>query len=197
MEEPTEYAATSDTWIREDTSIAEKLRERFSLPARNLYVSNKSGNNLQFTLGNIPELAPPDNLVWLQDKGHCAELFNKYLKKEGTEKPADLLVYKDTKQSKWFFFKMDDVVNFIVENAMWRKLETGRIKGDFLNSSKKGHAQYLTYEFRETHKSHFLGLNGGKGVQFIDLLKERISFLEDDICCAKEDSIMSSKEEST
>lgn len=188
-EEPTEYAATSDTWIREDASIAEKLRHRFSLPMRNLYVSNKSGNNLQFTLGSIPELDTPDNLAWLQDKTHCAELFNKYLKKDGTARPADLLVYKDTKQSKWIFFKMDDVVSFIVENAMWRKLETGRIKGDFLNSSKKGHAQYLTYEFRSTHKSHFLGLNGGKGVQFIELLKERIPFLEDDICDKNEESV--------
>ena len=74
---------------------------------------------------------------------------------------------------------MDDIINYIVANVKWRKLETGRIKGDFENDSKKGTCQYLTYEYRTTHKSYFLGLNGGKGIEFIDLLKKKIVYYED------------------
>lgn len=53
---------------------------------------------------------------------------------------------------------------------MWRKLLSGRIKGDFNDNSKKGKRQYITYEYRTRHKSYFLGLNGGKGIEFIKLL---------------------------
>ena len=56
---------------------------------------------------------------------------------------------------------MDEVIDFIMENAEWRLLETGRIKGDFYGT------QYLTYEFRSTHNSHFLGANGNKGHVFV------------------------------
>ena len=51
-------------------------------------------------------------------------------------------------------------------------MKTGRIKGDFNNNSKKGFSQYITYEYRHTHKSYFLGLNGGKGKKFIELLMD-------------------------
>jgi hypothetical protein len=76
---------------------------------------------------------------------------------------------------------MDDIINFIVQFAKWRKLDTGRIKGDFVDDSKNGSSQYITYEYRTTHKSYFLGLNGGKGRKFIELLKKNIPYLEDDI----------------
>jgi hypothetical protein len=67
-------------------------------------------------------------------------------------------------------FSLPDIINFIVDKCIWRKLKTGRIKGDFNDDSKKGISQYITYEYRNTHKSYFLGLNGGKGKKFIKLL---------------------------
>ena len=181
LAEKTEYAATSDTWLEQSSSIAESLRSAFALEDRDLYVSNKSGNNIQLTLGVIPELAGDSVKEWIETPDNCRALFNKYLKKSSSARPADLLVYKDTKEGKWEFFKMDDVVEFITKNAKWRTLESGRLKGDFEDSSRKGVTQYITYEYRGTHKSNFLGMNGNKGVAFIRLLKEKIPFYAVDI----------------
>jgi hypothetical protein len=131
-------------------------------------VSVKSGNNLQFTLGVIPELE------LAEDKSAAAlgspEFWNKYLAKSESKIPCDLLCYYDKPSNSLTYFNMPDVVGFIVEKCMWRFLKTGRAKGDFADGSKKGHRQYLTYEYRPTHKSHFLGANGGRGKLFVDLL---------------------------
>lgn len=174
------YAATSDTSICPQHPICNKLK---ILNPTNLNVSNKSGNNIQFTLGNIPELKDIDADKLNKDNEYVRNIFNKYLKKSNSPMPAGILVYKDTKNKKWIFFNTDDIVNYIVEKCNWRKLETGRIKGDFVDDSKKGYSQYITYEYRNTHKSHFLGLNGGKGIKFINLLKHPIhgiKYFEDD-----------------
>lgn len=180
LTEPTEYKATSDTWIPSGVEISNILCERFGMEAsKDLYISNKSGKSIQFTLGKIPELNGEDNLAWIQNADNCRALINKYLKKTDSARPADILVYRDDTAQKWVFFKMDDIVEFIVAKATWRKIETGRIKGDFDDDSKKGFSQYLTYEYRKPNKSYFLGLSGGKGKKFIDLLKKNIAFYED------------------
>jgi len=192
LDDPIEYKATSDTILFPENPITHILSEKFQFENitsdtntyicnRNLYCSNKSGENIQFTLGQIPELQGDANLEWLTNPTHCKSLFDKYLKKSESEKPADILVYKDKETSKWLFFKMDDIIDFIVQFAKWRKLDTGRIKGDFVDDSKNGSSQYITYEYRTTHKSYFLGLNGGKGRKFIELLKKNIPYMEDDI----------------
>jgi hypothetical protein len=176
-----EYGATSDTQIDANHPINLQIESVLGLhhetPKNEWNCSNKSGNNLQFTLGKIPELETEDNLEWIQSKENSRMLFNKYLKKSESAAPADLMVYKE--ESKWIFFNMDHVVDYIVEHAIWRKLDTGRLKGDFEDNSKKGISQYLTYEYRTNHKSYFLGLNGGKGKPFIELLKQKIPYIED------------------
>lgn len=176
-----EYGATSDTQIDPTHPIVEKLKTELGISGTSLNVSNKSGKNIQFTLGKIPELEGDTNIDWICDKQNSRLLFNKYLKKTDSLAPADLMVYKDIDRNKWMFFNMDHVVEFIVENAIWRKLDTGRLKGDFTDNSKKGLSQYLTYEYRSTHKSYFLGLNGGKGQEFIELLKNKIAMVEEPI----------------
>jgi hypothetical protein len=99
------------------------------------------------------------------------------LKKINSDKPVDLLVYKDTNNNRWIFFNIDDIINFIANECIWRKLSTGRIKGDFNDNSRKGKSQYITYEYRNTHNSYFLGLNGNKGKKFIELLmNNRINY---------------------
>lgn len=181
LDDPTEYGATSDTTILASSHIFATLSCKFDfIDVAELNCSNKSGNNLQFTLGKIPELSEDNNLDWVSEPANCKLLFNKYLKKCESKKPADLLVYKDNDNKKWIFFKMDDIVDFIVDSVKWRKLESGRLKGDFEDGSKKGVAQYLTYEYRTNHKSYFLGLNGGKGICFMKLLMKKINYFEDD-----------------
>ena len=139
-----------------------------------LFASIKSGNNLQFTLGNIPEITGAmDKIAAMKSPA----LWKKYLQKSESANPAGLLVYYiATPKPSWTFFKMDSVIDFIVEKSIWRLLDTGRLKGDFADSSKKGSSQYLTYEYRTTHKSYFLGANGGKGLPFMELLKVNIPY---------------------
>jgi hypothetical protein len=136
------------------------------------YASLKSGKNLQFTLGVIPEitLVPlwEDKIkVWKQK-----EFWWKYLGKSRSSKPADVLVYYA--ENHWIFFRMSDVINYIADNVMVRYLKSGRIKGDFKDHSRKGFSQYLTFEYRKTHKSYFLGANCGRGEAFIKLLRANL-----------------------
>lgn len=176
----TEYGPTSDTSICPTHPICNILNKK--IKPSNLYVSNKSGNNIQLTLGNIPELKDIDSYKLNNDKEYVRNIFNKYLKKNESIKPAGILAYKDNKNKKWIFFNMDDVVNIIVNNCIWRKLKSGRIKGDFKDNSKKGYSQYITYEYRPTHKSYFLGFNCGKGFKFITYLQNSnfgIKYYED------------------
>lgn len=180
LDKPTTYGATSDTSICSTHPICDKLYE--TIQYSNLNVSNKSGNNIQLTLGNIPELKNIDADKLNKDKEYVRNIFNIYLKKSNSSKPAGIIAYKDTKNKKWIFFNTDDVIDIIVNKCKWRMLESGRIKGDFDDNSKKGYSQYITYEFRSTHKSYFLGFNGGKGIKFIHFLKDSnfgIKYYED------------------
>ena len=129
-------------------------------------VSLKSGSNLQFHLGNIPDIS-------LLNK---KEFWCKYLAKSQSNLPVDYLVYQN--QDSYLFFLMDSVIEYIINEITWRYLPSGRIKGDFKDSSKKGFRQYLTYEYRNTHKSYFLGANGERGILFIELLQTKIKFLK-------------------
>lgn len=165
-----EYGAKSDCSIDDKQPIIPIIEEKLG-PLSGFNTSNKSGANIQMTLGSIPELECEDNLEYIKNKDNSKKLFSKYLKKSKSDRPADLLVYKNKETKKWEFFKMDDIIEYIVDKCQWRKLESGRLKGDFIDDSNKGIRQYLTYEYRSTHKSYFLGLNGGKGIEFIKLLK--------------------------
>ena len=166
LDKPIEYGAKADTSIDINHPICEILKQTLNINGFN--VSNKSGNNIQFTLGQIIELK--DIEIELLTKDKIINIFNKYLKKINSDKPVDLLVYKDTDNNRWIFFNIDDIINFIANECIWRKLSSGRIKGDFNDNSRKGISQYITYEYRNTHNSYFLGLNGNKGKKFIELL---------------------------
>jgi DNA-directed RNA polymerase beta' subunit len=173
-----EYGAKADANISKNHDIFNKLKE-IGYDKDEASVSIKSGANLQFTLGKIPELSKEDSFEWLQSRKNCKSLFNKYLKKSESDSPCDLLVYKDEETNKWIFFVMDDVVNYISKGT-WRKLDSGRMKLDFKNNKDK-YVQLITYEVRKTHSnSQFLGANGNRGKELIKILKENIDFIEDD-----------------
>lgn len=171
-DKPITYKAESDKIIT-NQELLRKLSYEIG-PLKDGATSIKGGNNIQFTLGRIPELTDPsvDKLSEISKR----KIWEKYLGKYHSESPASILCYKS--DNIWIFFNMNDVIEFIVTNVKWRLLNTGRIKGDFKDSSKKGLSQYLTYEYRRTHDSHFLGANGNRGRPFINLLKANIRFTE-------------------
>jgi len=167
-----EEQTTTSTKAEADCKITnpdylEEIRATFPDLKIDGHVSVKSGSNLQFTLGNIPEITDvEDKLASMK----APALWQKYLAKSESGKPCDLLTYFNKADQTWTYFAMADVINFITTKSTWRSLSTGRIKGDFSDSSKKGYSQYLTYEYRPTHRSYFLGANGNKGKPLIRLL---------------------------
>lgn len=161
------YKAEADNEIR-DLRLLEKLRTTLGdIPNGN--TSLKSGLNIQFTLGRIPEIMNTENkTIALKQR----VVWEKYLAKSESANPAVILCYRD--DGKWLFFRMKDVIDFIVEKSKWRLLDSGRLKGDFDDDSKKGISQYLTCEYRKTHNSYLLAANGYKGQRFMYLLKNNI-----------------------
>jgi len=157
----TTYKAEADKTIT-NKELLTTLNAKIG-PLKTGATSLKSGKNLQFTLGNIPEITDADDKLAAMSK---RELWEKYLAKSHSANPASVLCYKT--ETGWIFFNMGDVIDFIVAHATWRLLPSGRVKGDFNGT------QYLTYEYRTTHKSHFLGANGNKGKPFIALLKANL-----------------------
>ena len=162
------YKAEADCVISNTTTggaaLLAQLTDKFG-PLPNHNVSVKSGKNLQFVLGNIPEITgATDKLAVMSQRS----FWEKYLGKSNSESPAGFLVYRGEKY--WKFFLMRDVIHHIVEKGTWRLLPTGRIKGDYADSSRKGKGAYLTCEYRPTHKSHLLAANCGVGEKWINLL---------------------------
>jgi len=164
---PVTFKAEADKTIT-NSCVLEHLQDILG-PFENGNTSIKSGNNLQFTLGRIDEITKSSNKL---ASISSPALWNKYLAKSESASPASLLCYYSS--DGWDFFRMSDVIDYIVKNAHWHELDSGRLKGYFNDSSRKGTRQYLTYEYRTTHKSHFLGANGNKGEHFIKLLKANI-----------------------
>lgn len=168
---PTTYKAEADSRIAPENPRGAALIAQFPHLSSHR-VSIKSGKNLQFTLGRIDEVTTSeDPLAALSSRA----LWEKYLGKSHSENPADLLAYRTA--TGWVLFDMKKVIDFIVEKCVWRKLESGRFKGDFADTSRARSSQYLTFEYRGTHKSQFLGANGNKGGKFIDLLLKNLLFV--------------------
>ena len=171
-----EEQTTTSTKAEADCRITkleylEEIRATFPDLKIDGHVSVKSGSNLQFTLGNIPEITDvEDKLASMKTPA----LWQKYLAKSESGKPCDLLTYFNRADQTWTYFAMNDIINFITTKSTWRSLSTGRIKGDFRDSSKKGYSQYLTYEYRPTHRSYFLGANGNKGKPLIRLFTSNL-----------------------
>lgn len=183
------YSGSSNDCGITDKNLLDALKKKLNV--RGNKVSLKRGNTIQIHLGWIPELTNRE--FWMEhlDKVKvknrvCTtsqhgisfneqvkilktfDFWDKYLGK------GDILCYSDI-EGIWFFFNMDDVINFIISNIEWRLLETGRIKGDFDGR------QILTYEYRpESHKRCFvLGAHGGKkGKEFIEILLKNIPYEE-------------------
>ncbi len=164
----TRFLCGSDNTIRRRHPIIQRLVTE--LKVNGLEVSNKSGKNIQFTIGQIPQWTHVDAET-LHSYAFNEHTFQKYLKKMYTDTPCDMLVYYDEQDGQWIFFNMDVIVRFIADNVYWRILPSGRIKGDFFGR------QYLTYEYRVTHRSYFLGANGNRGELFIRLLQQHIPSL--------------------
>lgn len=161
-------------------------------------VSLKAGSTAQFHLGLIEELSEKEHyrrtleqrlvrrriatcgthhLPWeeqllvLKRKA----FWRKYLGK------GDYYCQLEKDKASYTFFAMEQVISFIVENAKWRLLETGRIKGDLPVKGKKGAYSYravITFEFRPEKSLFVLGANGGQsGYLFCEILKQHIEYV--------------------
>lgn len=168
----TTYKAEADKVVT-NVELLTILREKLGVTGG--ACSIKSGSNLQFTLGKIPEITEAENKV---DAVGQRKIWEKYLGKSESQTPANVLVYR--MKDSWVFFRMEDVIDYIVGSCTWRLTTTGRLKGDFEDGSRKGSRQYLTYEYRETHKSHFLGANGNRGKPFIELLMKKLKYHQEE-----------------
>jgi len=165
------YKAEADASFDSDHPIQRILLEKLDISGTSCSI--KSGRNLQFLLGRLPEIEKISKHCAERlnnDHEFCRSLFNQYLGKSISDLPAELLVYYYN--DRWIFFSMNDVISYIVEKCQWRLTPSGRsLKGDFRDSSRKGMRQYLTIEVRKG-KGTFLGANGNRGRPFIELLMD-------------------------
>ena len=149
----------------------------------NILVSLKTGTSFQFHLGNINELSDKtyfkENL-FINDKKHTCgkhnidfnmqtkvlksfDFWEKYLKK------GDLLCIINN--NNYVFFNINDIINLIISNFVWRLLETGRIKGDIFDN--KG---IITFEYRKDKNQFLLGSSGkNSGLILFNILKKELN----------------------
>lgn len=184
--------AGADCEVQKENYI-KVLKDKFNI--EKFTVSLKAAKTWQFHLGVIPELSDKEiyirslktislknksvtsgthNIDWekQQEVLRSKSFWDKYLKK------GELLVYTSDKES-YYFFRMDDVIDFIINNFSWRLLETGRIKGDVINKSGKIQKGRITFEFRDddSKKCFVLGAHSGQnGHKFFLILKEFLDF---------------------
>ena len=166
------YRAEADTQIDESNPVYQVLIKKLGVMGNS--VTNKSSNNIQFTLGNIPEIQISNECVERlnNDKIFVRHLFEKYLAKSTSNRPAHILCYHHDALNCWVFFSMKNVIEYVSTRCKWRLTSSGRsLKGDFPDASKKGKRQYLTIELRKG-KGIFFGANGNKGRQLIELLMD-------------------------
>lgn len=164
-------AKTTQKAEADEVITNEELQNKLNIaigPLINFNTTLKSGN-IQMVLGNIPEITGVEDKLAAMSR---RTLYEKYLGKSESARRAGVMCYNTG--ISWLFFNVEDVIDFIVAHATWRLLPSGRIKGDFADSSNKGSRQYLTYEYRPK-KGHFLGANGPDGgKKFIALLKANL-----------------------
>jgi hypothetical protein len=162
------YRAEADASFDSGHPIHKILLEKLDISGTSCSI--KSGQNLQFVLGNLDQVEISQGYVERlnSDVELSRSLLDRYLRKSGSDLPAEVLVYYY--DDIWVFFSIEDVVTYISDRCSWRLTSTARsIKGDFRDASRRGVRQYLTIEVRKG-KGTFFGANGNRGRLFIDLL---------------------------
>lgn len=173
------------------SDISQKIGSR---DEDHIKISLKGGRTIQIHLGKVPELTSSNFKIeenikketkvfheisfFEQEKVlKSTQFWNKYLAK------GEILCY-DNDEGKRTYFNMNHVVQFVIDHFQWRLLDTGRIKGDFVdpttNSIPKGFKGIFTYEYRSEKKCFVLGAHtSSKGKQFIQTLEKYIpNFVE-------------------
>lgn len=163
------YRAEADTCFDKTHPVYQTLVDRLEVSRPS--TSNKSGKNIQFTLGRLPEIEiSVECLEKLNTEIFFRSLLEKYLKKSESNIPVEILAYYHNALRSWVFFSVEDVITYMCNRSSWRLTPSGRsLKGDFPDASKRGKRQYLTIEIRRG-KGVFFGSNGNRGRQLIELL---------------------------
>ena len=152
-------------------------------------VSLKSGYTMQFHLGNIEELSTKSKVkifkkIIKNKKVTCIEHDKSFSEQEKHLKSysfwkkylgkGELLCIND-KKGNYKFYRMDEIINLIIQSTSWRILETGRIKGDVRINGNK--CALFTFELRPNKNQFVLGAHGGKnGKKFELFLDENLKY---------------------
>lgn len=190
---PLNFAAASADCIVNDETQA-KLA---GLGVEGRMVSLKSGSTAQFHLGNIEELsdkaAYERSLTQRSVRGRLATCGTHSISWDQQQVvlrdadfwwrilgKGDYYCQLEKGRVNYTFFAMREVIQFIVDQAEWRLLETGRIKGDLPRKLVNGRVkltQVLTFEYRPEHGSFVIGAHGGQnGFKFNEILKQHIRY---------------------
>lgn len=164
--------AEADTTINKAHPVFRLLVEMLNVTGN--CVTNKGGSSIQLVLGRLEEIQISQRIVdkLNGDIGFVRNLFEKYLAKSMSGKPAHILAYLHEPRKSWVMFNVEHVIDYLCEKCQWRLTPSGRsIKADIKDHSKKGQRQYITIEFRKG-KGMFLGFNSKTGKQFIELLMD-------------------------
>lgn len=178
--------ASPDNYIS-NQEYKDKIKIEFP-DISDFFVSLKSWKTWQFHLGRIDELSNLDTIeIWKTSKWETKVIhelnfeeqkkvlkdywfWNKYLWK------GDLLCYND-KEKKYTFFKMSDVIHFIINNTKWELLETWRIKGHL--SKKWKNMSVITFEYRKDKHQFVLWAHwGNAGYTLFEILLENLKSYE-------------------
>jgi len=162
------YRPEADTRIDESNPVYQFLIKKLGVMGNS--VTNKSSNNIQFTLGKVPEVEIcKESLENLNNVTFFRSLLDKYFRKSNSDIPAHILCYHHDALKCWVFFSVEEVITYMCNRCSWRLTSAGRsLKGDFPDASRKGKRQYLTIEVRRG-KGVFFGANGNRGRPLIDL----------------------------
>lgn len=183
----TNFSKSSEDNIITNPSYKNELVKKF-WETESFKVSLKSGDTWQFHLGRIDELSPLHDIKlektikgetkvihWISFEEQkkilsSFEFWKKYLWK------WDFLCYND-KEKKYIFFKMSDVIDFIITSTNWRILDTGRIKWN-LPLNKKDRP-IITFEYRSDKWQFVLWAHCWKSwLLLLEVLKENLKYHE-------------------
>ena len=189
-QETMNFNGASEDCLVTNSNYQKMIQEKLG-PIKSFTVSLKSGVTWQFHMGPIPELTSKElRSVEKNSKGQTVinhgidfkkqtlqlksqTFWKKYLAK------ANLLCYNN-QEGVYTFFKMEDIVNLIINKTSWKLLATGRIKGSL--GLKNKIYNVLTYEYNSKLNRFSIGaLSSRNGLRFYNILLENINHCSIDI----------------
>lgn len=171
---------SGDSILIDDVVLVKPLEKNL---IRDLII--KSGSNWQFRLGRIPEVemfvshyADEGKVVVFKNKEQIESVVLNELFLRKYAFTSNLFVAR--KYDQWQVFCSADIIDLLQANCSIRILETGRIKFDYFDGTKKFQG-IMTIEYRsEPHKKSFVfgSHGGGAGEKLRQIIESSLIFTE-------------------